>query len=227
MLTFGTLIRRSLRYHWRAHLGVVLGAAVGSAALIGALVVGDSVKLTLKQQALDRLANASFALRSGDRFFRTDLLERFGAVGSNRVCQAASGGVTNGEVIWGRAGSPVDGRIILELSASVSRQDGAARANHVQLLGVSNSELQWARTGRLVFPSETVESPPSGEVWVNATLARQLALKAGDELLVRIRKPSALSSEVTISSRNDSTVVLRLRVGGVSRKSSSGVRPST
>ena len=43
-MTFRTLIRRSLRFHWRAHVGVVLGAAVGSAALIGALVVGDSVR---------------------------------------------------------------------------------------------------------------------------------------------------------------------------------------
>ena len=41
-MTFGTLIRRSLRFHARAHLGVVLGAAVGSAALVGALVVGSS-----------------------------------------------------------------------------------------------------------------------------------------------------------------------------------------
>ena len=44
LMTFRTLIRRSLRFHWRSHLGVVLGAAMGSAALIGALVVGDSVR---------------------------------------------------------------------------------------------------------------------------------------------------------------------------------------
>ena len=33
-MTLWTLIRRSLCFHARAHLGVVLGAAVGSAALI-------------------------------------------------------------------------------------------------------------------------------------------------------------------------------------------------
>ena len=41
-MTVRTLIQRSLRFHWRAHLGVVLGAAIGSAALIGALIVGVS-----------------------------------------------------------------------------------------------------------------------------------------------------------------------------------------
>lgn len=45
-MTLRTLIVRSLRHHWRTHLGVGLGAAMGSAALIGALVVGDSVKGT-------------------------------------------------------------------------------------------------------------------------------------------------------------------------------------
>ena len=47
-MTLWTLIRRSLRYHARAHLGVLLGATVGSAVLIGALLVGDSVRESLR-----------------------------------------------------------------------------------------------------------------------------------------------------------------------------------
>ena len=54
-VTTGTLIWRSLRFHARAHVGALLGAAVGSAVLIGALVVGDSVRLTLRDRALERL----------------------------------------------------------------------------------------------------------------------------------------------------------------------------
>src|SRR5437588_13111970 len=77
-MTPWTLIRRSLRFHRRAHLGVVLGAAVGSAALIGALIVGDSVKETLRDRALARLQNIAYALQTGDRFFVKDLRERLG-----------------------------------------------------------------------------------------------------------------------------------------------------
>ena len=73
-MKFRTLIWRSLRYHWRAHLGVVLGAAVGSASLIGALVVGDSVRESLRQNAIKRLAGANVAMDSGDRFFRSVVL---------------------------------------------------------------------------------------------------------------------------------------------------------
>src|SRR6185503_17140153 len=74
-MTFWTLVSRSLRYHARAHLGVLLGAAVGSAALVGALVVGDSVRGSLRDTALLRLGNVETALEGGDRFFRDRLAD--------------------------------------------------------------------------------------------------------------------------------------------------------
>src|SRR5258708_19643683 len=67
-MTPWTLIRRSLRFHARSHFGVVLGAAIASATLIGALVVGDSGKETLRQRAFQRLAGAWYSLAPGDRF---------------------------------------------------------------------------------------------------------------------------------------------------------------
>src|SRR6188768_613975 len=99
-MTFRTLIRRSLWFHWRSHLGVVLGAAVGSAALIGALAVGDSVRESLRQNALQRLAGVYVAMDSGDRFFRTDLLARMWTISSNEIYQTTIAG-TNAGVVWG------------------------------------------------------------------------------------------------------------------------------
>src|SRR5215475_7026115 len=72
-MTSWTLIRRSLAFRARAHAGVVLGAAVGSAALVGALVVGDSVRESLREMALARLGRVGVALASNDRFFRAQL----------------------------------------------------------------------------------------------------------------------------------------------------------
>ena len=68
-----TLIWRSLRFHWRSHLGVLAGATLATAILAGALVVGDSVRHTLRRTALARLGQVSLALRAGDRFFREAL----------------------------------------------------------------------------------------------------------------------------------------------------------
>src|SRR3954463_13902399 len=76
-MTFRILMLRSLRFHWRAHLGVILGAAVGSAALIGALVVGDSVRGSLHELAVQRLGDIHYAMAPTDRFFRERLAGTF------------------------------------------------------------------------------------------------------------------------------------------------------
>jgi len=67
------LIRRSLRFHWRTHLGVVAGAAVATAVLVGAMVVGDSVRHSLRALALSRLGDVHVSMGPGDRYFRARL----------------------------------------------------------------------------------------------------------------------------------------------------------
>jgi putative ABC transport system permease protein len=42
------LVRRGLAYHWRTNLAVVAGVAVAVAVLAGALLVGDSVRASLR-----------------------------------------------------------------------------------------------------------------------------------------------------------------------------------
>jgi ABC-type lipoprotein release transport system permease subunit len=63
---------RSLTHYWRLNLAVLLGAAVAGAVLGGALLVGDSIRGSLRDLALDRLGRIDSALVS-ERFFREDL----------------------------------------------------------------------------------------------------------------------------------------------------------
>ena len=65
-------MRRSLIYFWRIQLAVLLGAAVATAVLTGALLVGDSVRGSLRDLTLDRLGRIDYALAS-ERFFREGL----------------------------------------------------------------------------------------------------------------------------------------------------------
>src|SRR5713226_1461317 len=74
-MTLWTLAARSLRFYWRAHLGVLLGAALGTAILVGALGVGDSVRYSLRSLALARLGGIHLALSGQNRFFRASLAE--------------------------------------------------------------------------------------------------------------------------------------------------------
>ena len=66
---------RNLRYYWRTNLAVVVGVIAGTAVIGGALVVGDSVRGSLRQMSLDRLGRIDDVL-TGPRFFREDLAQR-------------------------------------------------------------------------------------------------------------------------------------------------------
>jgi ABC-type lipoprotein release transport system permease subunit len=105
-MTIATFIRRSLRFYWRTHLGVLAGVAVTCAILTGALVVGDSVRFSLRQLALARLGRVTHTLATGDRFFREKLADETGT-------------------------APV-----LMARGTVSLPDGSARANDAQIVGV-------------------------------------------------------------------------------------------
>src|SRR5436190_1416392 len=135
-MTSGTLIFRSLRFHARAHLGALLGAAVGSAALIGALVVGDSIRLTLRDRALERLGRTQLALFSGDRFFNQSLSRRLDSP-LGFASSATSSQTVSPDAIILRGTQPVT--ILLQLPGTTTSEDDSARANRVQVFGVQDS----------------------------------------------------------------------------------------
>ena len=66
------LLLHSLRFHWRGNLAVFLGVAVGTAVLTGALLVGDSLRGSLRALTLNQLGWVDQAMVTG-RFFREGL----------------------------------------------------------------------------------------------------------------------------------------------------------
>jgi putative ABC transport system permease protein len=113
-MTNWTLIFRSLRFHARSHLGALLGAAIGSAVLIGALIVGDSVRGSLRDMALARLGKVQQAMATGDRFVREELATEL-KTGTNEVAA------------------------VLQVRGTFSKADRTQRANQVRILGVAPS----------------------------------------------------------------------------------------
>ena len=112
-MTLRTLLARSLQFHARQHLGVLLGTIVGAAVLIGALLVGDSVRGSLRDMALSRLAGADLVVTAGDRLFLHSLGTRLQT--AQQDLRVAS---------------------FLRMPGAISAQDGGARANSVQVWGV-------------------------------------------------------------------------------------------
>lgn len=75
-MTLLKLLRRSVRHHRRMHLAVAAGTAVATAAIVGALAVGDSVRGTLREATVARLGGTHLALAAGSRLFRAELARK-------------------------------------------------------------------------------------------------------------------------------------------------------
>ena len=96
-MTLSALVRRSVSYHWRTNLAVILGVAAAVSVLAGALVVGDSVRGSLRDIALGRLGRTDQVV-AGTGFFRDaladDLRNAAGVTGTAPLI-AANGFVTH------------------------------------------------------------------------------------------------------------------------------------
>jgi hypothetical protein len=142
------LILATLRFHWRTNLAVACGVAVSAAVLTGALLVGDSMRGSLRHLTLDRLGRIDEALVS-EHFFRAILADQLtgkpGAAG----------------------GSPTAAPAIL-LTVSVENPDPQSprRANRVQLAGCDGRFWQLG-SGRT--RSYSTNRWPSGSAFGPAT----------------------------------------------------------
>ncbi len=179
------LVLLGLRHHRRTHAGVVLGTAVGTAVLVGALLVGDSVAATLRRQALLRIGKAEAAIVAHDRLFLADLADRLS--------------------------EDVDARFapVLMLDGIASARGGTRRANGVQVVGADARFFTFSESGGGVPVLE------DGQAFLNERLARQLDVSAGDDVLLRVEQPSALPRDAVLATTEDLSLALRLKVRAV------------
>ena len=192
------LIAASLRHYWRAHLGVILGAALGAMVILGALIVGDSVRETLAHLAMRRIGGIDHALFTGDRFFRQSLAHSFDQLTPD--------------------GKEVVAPAIL-LPGSVTTPDGSARANQVQILGITPKFAWLAPTKNLIAREDLSgllrhglagdANWPADGLAINETLARRLNVTLGDTITLRVESPGTVSRDAPLSGSRANTVAIR------------------
>src|SRR5262245_17870140 len=73
-MTSAQLVKRGLSHYWRTNLAVVAGVAAAVTVLSGALLVGDSVRGSLRALVEQRLGATDLAVVSPE-FFRTALAD--------------------------------------------------------------------------------------------------------------------------------------------------------
>lgn len=190
------LVKRNLTYFWRTNLAVVFGVATAVAVLAGALLVGDSVRASLRDLFLQRLGNTDQVISAGE-FFREPLAaeiqshKQFAATGFSTTCP------------------------LIALDGSVSHGTNGRRAAAVRVYGVD--ERFWKFHGK-----EGKTAPQNREIFVSDSLARELETRAGDSLLLRIEKPSIVPVESLHGRKEDLGRTLRLTASEVLTASALG-----
>ena len=208
LMTPGLLLRRSLSYHRGIHVAVALGVAVGTAVLAGALLVGDSVRGSLRNLTLDRLGAIDYALVT-DRYFREALVQE----------------LADGDRLYSSIDKVAPAVLI---RGSLQSVDSGARASRVNIHGVDERfwslfesdaapiETAAARSETAAARSETDAPLPEGrQLVLNEALARELGAKAGDALLVRFQTDTLVPSESVMGRKADNVRTLRLTVAAV------------
>ena len=178
-------MRRSLIHYWRVHLGLLLGAGVAATALTGALLVGDSVRGSLRDLALDRLGRIGYAL-TAERFFRAGL-----AAG-----QAAPAILLNGSARHAPSGARASGVQIQGIDGNFAAffpLGGAA------LLG-----------GLQRQPGQSF--PP---VVINSSLQRELVVEVGDAVLLSLARESKAHREALFGRSDDIVATVRTTVAAI------------
>ena len=178
------LLKRNLTYYWRTNLVVLLGVAIAVAVLAGALLVGDSVRASLRDLFLERLGLADYII-AGAGFFREQLADRVRA-----------------DEQFARSGF-IDACPLIALDGALTRPDNGRRAGGVQVYGVD--ERFWK-----FHEQRETYAPRDREALLSASLSAELGIKAGDDLLLRVEKPSAIPAESLHGRKEDLGRTIRL-----------------
>jgi putative ABC transport system permease protein len=187
VLSTGRVVRRSAWFHRSMGIAVGLGVAAATAVVCGALLVGDSMRGSLKSLTLQRLGAIDEAVIPGG-FFKASRVAADLPEGSKGVA-------------------------IIQFARAVVESEnvdgvGVRRSGNVQIVA-SDSDF-WDLDTYGVRP----DTFPSGdEIVVNEATANELGIQVGDLVTVRLPSEQAVPADSPLGRReSDSEGIPRLKV---------------
>ena len=182
------LVRRGLTYYWRTNLAVVAGIAIAVAVLAGALLVGDSVRGSLRDFVVQRLGRTDHVVVASG-FFRETL--------------AGQLATTDGFAATFRGAAP-----LVVVPGFVTDQESGRRVGQVRVYGVDDRFWQFHEVG-------AVTGPDDREALLSPALADALGTAPGSAVLVRVQRPSDFPLESVHGRKDDLGRTLRMTVRSV------------
>lgn len=167
---------------------------MATAVLIGALLVGDSMRGSLRHLALDRLAQVDEVLVA-DHFFETRLAED--------ICKQDS----EKKVVT--AAVPA---ILLSATIEKTSKD-QTRANRVQLIGCD--ERFWELDNKTSSVQSSKPSLKASEIAINQPMADKLGVKPGDDVTLYLPRLEAIPADTALGEKRDTVQDCRLKVSRI------------
>jgi putative ABC transport system permease protein len=182
------IVVRSLTYYWRTNVAVVLGVATAVAVLAGALLVGDSVRGSLRDLLLSRLGRTDQVIASAN-LFREQLAQDL---------------ATHAEFKQGFSAAVP----LVIAQGMIASQNEGRRIAQARVYGVD--DRFWRFHG-----ASGISGPEDREAFVSPALARQLGATTGEAVLVRVQRPTDIPLESLHGQRDTVGQSVRLTVANV------------
>ncbi|WP_373652528.1 FtsX-like permease family protein [Schlesneria sp. DSM 10557] len=199
-------ILQTLRHFWRTNLAVMFGVVAGTAVITGALIVGDSVRWSLRQMTLERLGKIDFAL-AGPRFVRENLADELTKSPASAKDQTAD------------AVGPIAPAIVMRAGLQSKRDDTVRRAGQVNVYGFDD------RAWSLVNVEGDKLDPPQGDgIVLNARAAEAVGAKIGDEVTLWIEIPSAVPRDTLLGKKDNDSQEITLKVSAIAPETTGAAR---
>ena len=159
----------------------MVGIVTGTAVLTGALVVGDSVRASLRRLIVERLGRTDEILIS-NHFFSIDVLEKL---------QSDSDAMS---------GFPDAVPAILFPSTSLEHAGDERTYRSPQVTVIGTNETFWELGVPDVRPAQI---PAGRQIVLNEPLAEKLNASVGDRLILRLAKESRIAADSTLADKSD------------------------
>jgi ABC-type antimicrobial peptide transport system permease subunit len=189
------MILKSVWYYRKINIVVLLAVAISTAVIGGALIVGDSVRYSLRQMTLQRLGHITHVMQAPS-FFRQQLAADI-----------------DQQLADFELPEPLD-RIVCSpamlVNGSVERSEAESirRAGSVTILGVDPGGWDMLQTDNMAAPQD-------GEIVLGYRTATELQAGSGDTVTLWVELPSSIPRDSLLGEREETTLEIELQVSNV------------
>ncbi|MFK8111103.1 MAG: ABC transporter permease [Rubripirellula sp.] len=173
--TLSRMIGAGIRHSWRVSASVAFGVATATAVIVGALLVGDSMRGSLRGLTVERLGKTEVAIVPGGFF------EPTGIVSDDHQPIPL--------ILFDRS--------VVEFQTAGSTSDSIRRAGGVQVIGCDRSFWDLDVSGNV-----PEQYPDQNSVVLNEATANELGVKIGDLVTVRLPAEQAVPADSPLGRRD-------------------------